>query len=256
MNEDIAACAGIVQKGDPDRFLAIMSGPLTLREKLFPLYAMNIEVARAPWVTQESMIAEMRLQWWRDALEEIANGGDVRRHEVVTPLASVLKPRQAKSLYSLIEARRWDIYKDPFEDEAQFNQHLMDTSGVLLAVAAELAGVTDTALIARIGQADGLVRWLQAIPALESQGRIPLVDGRAEAISGLAKTALADLRQARRDLGRVSAEVAAVLRLTWQTENLLKHVAKSPNLVANGELIEGEFKKKFSLLWKSLNARW
>lgn len=256
VNEDIAACAGIVQKGDPDRFLAIMSGPVALREKLFPLYAMNVEVARAPWVTQESMIAEMRLQWWRDALEEIAKGGEVRRHEVVTPLAEVLNSAQAESLYALVEARRWDIYKEPFEDDAHFQKHLADTSGVLLSVAAELAGATETSLIRRVGKADGLLRWFQAIPALEAEGRVPLVDGRPEAIAALAEDAIADLKEARRGLGRVPGDVAAALRMTWQTEGLLKRVARSPSLVAEGAVHNGEFHKKISLLWKSLNAIW
>lgn len=233
-----------------------MSGPLHLREKLFPLYAMNVEVARAPWVTQESMIAEMRLQWWRDALEEIAKGGEVRRHEVVTPLSEVLNTKQVEVLYALVEARRWDIYKDPFEDVAAFQTHLDDTAGVLLAVAAELAGASETQHIHTVGRVDGLARWFQAIPALEAQGRIPLVDGRASAVAELAKEALADFKMARVEIGRVDRDVAAVLRLTWQSSSLLKQAMKNPNVVQEGNLNNGEFRNKFSLLWKSLNANW
>lgn len=233
-----------------------MSGPLHLREKLFPLYAMNVEVACAPWVTQESMIAEMRLQWWRDALEEIAKGGEVRRHEVVTPLSEVLNSKQAEALYVLVEARRWDIYKDPFEDVAAFQTHLDDTAGVLLAVAAELAGASETQHIQTVGRVDGLARWFQAIPALEARGRIPLVDGRASVVTELAKEALADFKMARVEIGRVDRDVAAVLRLTWQSSSLLKQAMKNPNVVQEGNLYNGEFRNKFILLWKSLNANW
>ena len=63
LTNDINGCAGLVQRGDADRFMAIMAAPVSARAVLFPLFAMNIEVSRAPWVTQESMIAEMRLQW-------------------------------------------------------------------------------------------------------------------------------------------------------------------------------------------------
>ena len=35
-----------------------MAAPVAARRVLFPLYAFNVEVARAPWVTQEAMIAE------------------------------------------------------------------------------------------------------------------------------------------------------------------------------------------------------
>ena len=76
------ACAAIVQKGDPERFRAVMAANVPARRILFPLYAFNVEVTRAPWVTKEPMIAEMRLQWWADALDEIARRGAVRKHEV------------------------------------------------------------------------------------------------------------------------------------------------------------------------------
>ena len=78
LNDDVLACAGIVERGDPWRFRTLMAAPLEARAILFPVYAFNVEVSRAPWVTQEPMIAEMRLQWWRDALEEIASGAAVR----------------------------------------------------------------------------------------------------------------------------------------------------------------------------------
>ena len=90
------ACAALVQKADRLRFRVAMAAPVAARGVLFPLYAFNVEVARAPWVTQEAMIAEMRLQWWRDALEEIGQGGRVRRHEVVDALAAVLDTEGAK----------------------------------------------------------------------------------------------------------------------------------------------------------------
>ena len=56
----VAACAALVARGDPDRFLAVMAAPVAVRARLFPLYAWNLEVARAPWVTAEPLIAELR----------------------------------------------------------------------------------------------------------------------------------------------------------------------------------------------------
>ena len=98
LSDDIVGCAKLVEQGDPDRFRTVMAAPVAARRVLFPLYAFNVEVSRAPWVTQEPMIAEMRLQWWRDALEEIAKGKAVRKHEVTTPLAEVIDPEKAKML--------------------------------------------------------------------------------------------------------------------------------------------------------------
>mgnify|MGYP003628551030 FL=1 len=109
-----------------------MAAPVAARRVLFPIYAFNVEVARAPWVTEEPMIAEMRLQWWRDALEEMASGGTVRRHEVTLPLADVVDGDGARALDRLVAARRWDVYKDGFEDAEHFKEYLDATAGELM----------------------------------------------------------------------------------------------------------------------------
>lgn len=228
------ACAAIVEKADPDRFMAVMSMRVAARAKLFPLLAFNVEVARAPWVTQEPMIAEMRLQWWRDALAEIAAGGLVRRHEVVTPLALVLQPGQAAVLDALIEARRWDIGRVPFEDRAAFDGYVDATSGHLLWVAAGLFGGKQEAAVRDIAYGAGVAQYLCAVPELEARGRIPLVDGRAEAVADLAQDALARLQQGRKV--RFAPEVREALRVTWQAEAILKQAVADPGLVAQGGL--------------------
>ncbi|MEN9060069.1 hypothetical protein [Ponticoccus litoralis] len=45
---DLHACAELVQRADPERFRAVMAAPVAARAALFPIYAFNIEVARAP----------------------------------------------------------------------------------------------------------------------------------------------------------------------------------------------------------------
>ena len=131
------ACAALVERGDPDRFAAMMAAPVSARAVLVVLYAFNLEVARAPWVTKEPMIAEMRLQWWRDVLAE-AVAGKRRAHEVAGPLADLIAARgvDVAVLDRLVEARRWDVYTDPFEDAAAFDAYLEDTAaGLTVAVA-------------------------------------------------------------------------------------------------------------------------
>ena len=195
-DDNLNACAALVEKGDPARFRTVMAAPLAARKMLFPLYAFNVEVARAPWLTQEPMIAEMRLQWWRDALEEIAAGTGIRRHEVVTPLSQILSREQAKALDALVAARRWDCYKDPFEDDAHLHRYLGETSGILMRTASELLG-GPCAPAEQAGLALGVANWLHAIPELEAQKRIPLVDGTPEGVRQLAQTGLAALTSAR-----------------------------------------------------------
>lgn len=247
------ACAAIVETGDPDRFASAMAAPVSVRARLFPLYAFNVEVARAPWVTQEPMIAEMRLQWWRDALDEIAAGGLVRRHEVVTPLALVLTADQARMLDALVDARRWDVGRDPFEDRADFDSYIDATAGHLMWAAAASLGAQEEAAVRDVAYGAGVAQFLMAVPELEARGRIPLVDGRPEAVKALAEEALQRLRRGR--AGQVTKPARPALWAGWQAEPLLRQVIAEPRRVADGTLGLSEFRKRAGLLGRSLFGR-
>ncbi|MDP5216365.1 squalene/phytoene synthase family protein [Ruegeria sp. 2205SS24-7] len=253
---DLTACAALVEQADPDRFLAAMAAPVAARRVLFPLYALNVEVSRAPWVTQEPMIAEMRLQWWRDALEEIAEGKTVRRHQVVTPLAEVLSPDLAAYLDQYVSVRRWDIYKDPFEDEAHLDNYIDYSSGALMVAAAQSLGPADADVLRDYGYAVGVANWLVAVPELEARGRIPLLDGTASGVRQLAQSGLERLSKARRNRSAISKEARAALLAGWQAEALLKQAVAQPERVADGTLGQSEFRRRTGLMWQAATGRW
>ena len=250
---DWHACAAIVERGDALRFRAAMAAPLSARAILFPIYAANIEISRAPWVTQEPMIAEMRLQWWRDVMEQIIEGHDVRRHEVATPLAGVLRKAGAEAMDRLIAARRWDIYKDPFEDEVAFRAYLEDTAGGLLFAACDALGNTDEDAAKDAGYAAGLAGFFQAIPALEEAKRVPLLDGRSEAIAQLAKEGLKRLKYARAARSKLAKEGCIAL---WQAEPILKQAASDPRAVGDGRLEVSALTSSLRLSKAALLGRW
>lgn len=247
------ACAGIVERGDPDRFRASMAAPAMAREILFPIYAANVEITRAPWVTQEPMIAEMRLQWWRDVMEEIIEGAEVRRHEVATPLSRVLSKTGANAFDQLIAARRWDIYKDPFEDEAAFTEYLEKTGGGLLFAVTDALGKTDQNTAMHAGYAAGLAGFLRAIPALEDAKRIPLLDGRASAIEVLAKDGLKRLALARKSRSKLAKEGCISL---WQVEPILRQAAADPHAVVDARLDVSSVQSSLRLGKAALLSRW
>jgi len=254
MDDAIRACADLVRRGDPERLRAAMAAPVPARRKLFPIYAFNVEVARAPWVTQESMIAEMRLQWWRDALLEIAEGRDVRRHEVATPLSGVLDRASAVQLDELVLARRWDIYREPFEDEAAFRSHLDHTAGHLLRASVRALGVEPDEAVTDAGFALGLANWFRAVPALEAAGRMPLVDGRESAVRSLAEEGLNRLGRARR--AGVPAAARPAMLMLWQAGGILGRAARRPALVKAGEIEPAPLKDRLTLTARALTGRW
>ena len=229
-SDDVIACAKLVERGDPLRFRAGMAAPADLRPALFTLFAFNLEVARAPWMTKEAMIAEMRLQWWHDALAEIANGDVVRRHQVVTPLAYYITPDHARLLQDLVNARRWDIYADPFADKVAFNTYLLNTSGNLYAVAAGVLGPCDMDIVKRLGAAFGFAQFMHAIPALQNAGKRPLDDGRAETLA----TRAAEVQHTLPLRHQIAKPAKWALLSGYQTEWTIQQVIKTPERVFDG----------------------
>jgi len=229
------ACAALVERSDPDRFRATMAAPVAARRVLFPIYAFNVEVTRAPWVTQEAMIAEMRLQWWRDALEEIGAGGNVRKHEVIDALADILDPEGAKTLDDLVAARRWDVYKDAFEDRTHLDEYIDATSGALMWTAARLLGDTNETGVRAFGYGVGVANLLRAIPDLEDGGRKPLVDGTSAGVKALAQDGLAALTR--------GVAPKAIKLSGFQAEPILKQAIADPSRVASGALRLGPLRQ-------------
>ncbi|SHE44662.1 Phytoene/squalene synthetase [Loktanella atrilutea] len=250
------ACARLVERGDPVRFRATMAVPVAARRVLFPLYAFNLEVARAPWVTKEAMIAEMRLQWWRDVLGEIAAGGPVRSHEVTDALAEVLDPQGARDLDALIDVRRWDIYKDAFADQAHFDRYIDGTAGALMGTAARLLGTADPAVVADYAYGTGVANFLRAIPALENEGRRPLVDGTVDGVRDLAQSALQRLDRARSRHAAVSSGAGAALLAGWQARPVLVRAARDPQAVAAGGVEPASLPDRLRLLRSATFGWW
>ncbi len=245
----LSACAEITRKGDPDRFLATMAAPPEARKILFPLYAFNVEVVRAPWVTQEPMIAEMRLQWWRDALAEIGEGGVIRGHEVVTELAHVLPKDMVPVLDMLVAARRWDIYDEPFEGIEAFNAYLTDTGGGLMRAAAHALGAEDDGTAQDIGRIGAFANFLLAVPTLKARGRRPLLAEDAATTADLARQWLKSFKMMRPKGPTRIAALAA-----WQAPAILARATKEPSAILEGRLALSDFRKRASLLWRAALA--
>lgn len=254
----VQACAEMVQKMDEDRFRATMAAPVSAREVLFPIHAFCLEVAKAPWVTKESMIAEMRLQFWRDVLTEIQEGKAARAHEVAAPLHSVLDSAAAAALDESVTARQWDIYRDPHEDDVAFKRYLHATYAIPMHVAARLLGADErhAKALNRLGLAGAVGRYLAAIPALQEAGRIPLVDGRPEAVQALAKEALEQGRWGAQNLRGLSKEARAPMIDAMMQLPVLRQAAKDPASVLEGRLGQGAFRKSLRLAGVSQLRSW
>ncbi len=234
--------ADIVSSGDRDRFDACMAAPVAARAVLFPIYAFNVEVARATWSASEAMIGEMRLQWLRDALGDIAEGKAPQRHEVIAALADVLDSEGARILGRLVQARRHDLCSETFRDVGQLQEYLAATGGSLMWAAARALGGEEEAGYRMLGRVSGLANFLLAVPRLASRAGGLMPDGGPETVRMLARGALADLRSLRLPKAGRAASLAS-----WRAAALLRRAADRPERVTSGTLPESEFRRRLSL---------
>jgi hypothetical protein len=231
-----------------------MAAPPQARARLWPLYAFNLEVARAPWVTEQPLIAEMRLQFWRDML----TAANPRAHEVAGPLHALLQDTPALSplLDGVIEARRHDITREPFASDSAFDAYIEATSAALLWAAAVALGAdpqTETAFRA-LGWASGLASYLRAVPALTARNLQPLVNPEPKAVRILAAEGLNHLaiaRSQRRGFGPAAPAALA----GWQAGPVLRQAQENPTRVAEGSLGQSEFARRGGLAWMALTGR-
>ena len=250
----IDACAALVARADPDRWAAVLAAPKQARAALIVLFAYNIEISRAPWASTQELIAQMRLQWWRDVLQEASP----RAHEVAAPLHELLTEGRVERgvLDAMAAARVWEIYSEPFSTQADFEDYINATSGGLVWATAQAlgAGARAESAARAYGCALGMANFLRAVPELIQRGRRPLIDDSDQAIAALARNALQtwDLaRSKRRDLG---AAWPAALPCV-QTGAILRLAAREPNLVRQGGLLLAPMQARARLIWASLTGR-
>ncbi|MEO0356727.1 MAG: squalene/phytoene synthase family protein [Pseudomonadota bacterium] len=213
-----------------------MSAPVAARHVMLPIYAANVEISRAPWVTKEPMIALMRLQWWRDALDELASGTP-RRHDVVDALAQL--PRDALApLQTTITARERDVEKDPFADPGAVLAYARDTTyGAMAACFQALGGAgTHAPQVLDIATALGTSRVMQSVVDLHGSGWRVFDQGwTTDVIADTANRALQAYDRAGAVLTLRSLAQAAFVE-TAGTARFLRHIAAHPDRVRDGTI--------------------
>src|SRR5215216_1788698 len=139
MPDPFAYCEQLVRHTDKDRFLATLFAPANRRGTLFALYGFNGEVARVRDAIHDPMAGEIRLQWWRDALER-PGSGEARANPVAAALLDTIVRFRlpVQFLTALVEARGFDLYNDPMPTLAALEAYADRTSSSLIDLATRI----------------------------------------------------------------------------------------------------------------------
>ena len=170
--KDQQYCAAQVRDYDYQRYFAAAFAPLDARRALYALYAFNLEIASTRERVSETLIGEMRLQWWRDTLDGIYAGA-VRRHAIAEELARAIgRYGLDRPLFdTMIDARSFDLDDAPPEDMPALERYADATAGGLAALAGAVCG-SDDARLRQAGLAWGLAGILRAAAFHASIGKV------------------------------------------------------------------------------------
>ena len=172
-------CEELVREGDPDRYFAALFAPAAFRPHLFALAAFSLTVARVREAASNPMAGEIRLQWWRDALQGEARG-DVRANPVAAALEDAIVTRRLgrQPFVDLIDARVFDLYDDPMPRVNDLEGYCGETASALIRlsslVLADWAEPGGAAAAGHAGVAYGITGLLRALPWHARQGQVYL----------------------------------------------------------------------------------
>lgn len=196
-----------------DRYLAALLSPRAVRPDLIALAAFAGEIGRIPLYVHEPMMIRIRLQWWRERIEQRNSGG----HPVAAAIIATLTRHDlpVPKLTGLIDAHEDGLDDQPFAADADLIAHLDLIDGSLFDLAARICGIAaPSTLSTDAGRAYGIARIGLETPAALAHGRL-LLPGRSARPFDRAEIALRLRRVAvlaRRHLAACSAAVAGLSR--------------------------------------------
>lgn len=209
----------LVRRVDPDRWLTSrFIGDATARADVIALYAYDHELARARRAASTPLLAEIRLTWWREVLDQIYGGAPVRRHPTAQALAAAVARRDLPRdlLEAMIDGQIEALEVAAFDRATAARWADAVEGSVAQAVAKALGGAPEA--VAAAGRAWGLALLLRAglanRDAVAETLHAALAEARAASFSAATLPAALPARLARFDLaGRTPGPLGKQLSL-------------------------------------------
>jgi len=164
------------RNGDFDRYLAALFVAEAARDDLMALIAFNVEVAQIADRVSEPGLGEIRLQWWRDALDAL-QAGEGTDNPIADALSGIVaeQANMVPLLKGLIDARSFDIAGGQMPDMPALRAYLHKTAGTLYLMGVRLLAGRDIEAehaVADAALAFGLTGLMRALPVHLARGRL------------------------------------------------------------------------------------
>ncbi len=209
-------CSDLVRRPDEDRWLAAQYASGEQRRALLALYAFQCELRQIPTSVSEPALGEIRLQWWREAIERVRGGKGLNGHPVMEEFAACgLGALEYKEpLEVAITAVSRSLYGEDFTNLDDLAGWLEQTDGAIDLIATRLCGGKEEhgALASKAGAAFAMAR--------EGAGLAPSCK------SELQEKTLSLWEEVRADLQKIDAGLAPAFLHLALTPNYLKRSDK------------------------------
>jgi|GEM_PF-1991832 len=177
MTSQLSLCAQDVRNNDHDQFLCSLFAPGNVRETIFALQVFYRETSRIRSLVNEPHLGLIRLQWWRDMVED-AYKGKIEGSENGThkEIIHCLKGCNIKeeSFDHYFNGRAFDMEDRAHEKLEQLLQYCTQTGGAIAQMKAIVLGSNNEATLKaaeHLGAAETLCDIIKTLPYQARSGR-------------------------------------------------------------------------------------
>ncbi len=163
---------------EPDRYIAALLSPVPARAPLIALAAFTGEINKISRVVSDPHLAEIRLQWWRDAVlapQAVLTGNPVA--DSIIPVVAGREDLRALTDTWLDAVAQTFYQAEPASEAALFTE-MEALEGIPFLLAARICGAPATSELNEMtkgaGRAYGLSRLGLAMAQSLARGRLPL----------------------------------------------------------------------------------
>lgn len=232
-DDALAYCADQVRRLDRGRYQTALFAPAAQRGVVNALHAFDMEVARIRDLVSEPLLGRIRLQWWRDSVGALFDGGVSAAHPVIEALAPSIEAGGLTQdhFVRLLDARERELDSAPPPDMPSLVAFAEATSGSVAMLVMEALGHGAGAapdVARRLGTAWGLTCIIRGVPREAREGhfleRSPNLNEAIEEVHGKALELVAD---ARRDMGGLPRSARSGLLLATLANAALRDIRRA-----------------------------
>ncbi|KAI9026173.1 isoprenoid synthase domain-containing protein [Hyaloraphidium curvatum] len=171
--------ADLVRRADYDHYLISLFQPSpSARNTYVTLRAFNVELAQVRDIVSNPLIGRMRMQFWRDTIEECFQGRP-RKTPVAVALGEVLKTTQLSKLWftRIINERDANLDVEQYISVKDMEKYCENTSSALLYLHLDSLGVKNSLAdhaASHLGKASGIATLLKGTPYQAKERRVYL----------------------------------------------------------------------------------